>query len=423
MTRWQRAATRPRNVLIAVAIVALAGVASMVRARGGSLPNVPMAEVIAGEFVDTLEIRGDIRPLKSLVLTSPLQSGELQIVTLAKNGTMVQPGDVLVQFDGSTLQRTVQEKQSELKQAEAEIEQAQAQARLISEQNETALMRARYDVERAKLDVQKGDMVSRIEQEQAALALADAEQRLREVEARIASDKTAAESDVKARQRKREKAIFDLERAQAGLDNLQVKAPAAGMINILPNFRSGGMFGGQQEFRAGDRAWPGAAILELPDLSSIHLEARLDEGDRGRLEVGQEATVRIEAVPGKDFRARIDKISLLARVDHSSGWPPPRNFDLGLVLLDTDERIRPGMTAVARIATDRVPDVVLVPAEAIFQRDGAPIVYRLDGTEFEERRVEVSRRGREQAIIASGVVPGDRVATRRPAPDQIRSGR
>jgi HlyD family secretion protein len=109
-------------------------------------------------------------------------------------------------------------------------------------------------------------------------------------------------------------------------------------------------------------------------------------------------------------------------VDHSSGWPPPRNFDLGLVLLDTDERIRPGMTAVARIATDRVPDVILVPAEAIFQRDGASIVYRLDGTEFEERRVEVSRRGREQAIIASGCARGSRGDPQaRAGPDQERT--
>jgi HlyD family secretion protein len=423
MTRWQSAALRPRNLLIAVAILALAGIASMVRARGGSLPDVPMAEVVTGEFVDTLEIRGEIRPVKSVVLTSPLQSGELQILTLAKNGTMVRRGDVLVQFDGSTLQRTIQEKQSELRQADAEIEQASAQARLVAEQNETALMRAQYDIERAKLDVQKGDIVSRIEQEQARLSLADAEQRLREVEAKIVSDRTSAQADVLARQRKREKALFDLERAQTGLANLQVTAPASGMINILPNFRTGGMFGGEQEFRAGDRAWPGAAILELPDLSSIHLEARLDEGDRGRLEIGQEATIRIEAVPGRDFRARIEKISLLARVDHSAGWPPPRNFDLGLVLLDTDDRIRPGMTAVARIATDRVPGVLLVPAEAVFQRDGASIVYRLAGTEFEEQRVEVTRRGREQAIIASGVSPGERVATRRPSPDLIRGPR
>ena len=85
--------------------------------------------------------------------------------------------------------------------------------------------------------------------------------------------------------------------------------------------------------------------------------------------------MRIEAIPGREFKARINHISVLARVDFSSGWPPTRNFDLGLVLLDVDPKIRPGMTAVARIATDRVPDVLLVPAEAIFQQDGHPIVY------------------------------------------------
>ena len=74
----------------------------------------------------------------------------------------------------------------------------------------------------------------------------------------------------------------------------------------------------------------------------------------------------------------------------------------------------------ARIATDRVPDVVLVPAEAIFQQDGAPSVYRLEGSEFVHTRVEVKRRGREQAIISSGVEPGDHIATRRPAPAMIR---
>ena len=154
------------------------------------------------------------------------------------------------------------------------------------------------------------------------------------------------------------------------------------MVNLLPNFRSGGMFGGQQDFQQGDRAWPGAAIMELPDLSSVHLEARLDETDRGRLQPQQDATVRIEALPGKDFKAKLDSISVLARVDFSSGWPPSKNFDLNLVFLDADARMRPGMTAVARIATERVPDVVLVPVESIFQRDGAPVVYTLSGSTF-----------------------------------------
>lgn len=410
----------PRTLIAAAVVGAIAVTGFMVNAGGGALPDLLTAEVTAGEFVDTLEIRGEIRPLKSIVLASPLQSGDLQIVKLAKNGQMVNAGEVVVQFDGSTLQRTIQEKQSELKQADAEIEQAGAQGRMAAEQNATALMKAQYDIDRARLDVGKGDIVSRIENEQAKLVLADAEQKLLEIQEKIKSDKTGAEADVFAKQRKREKALYDLQRAQQGLLRLQVKAPADGMVNILPNYRSGGPFGGEQEFREGDRAWPGASILEMPDLSSIHLEARLEEADRGRLEAGQEASIRIEAVPGREFKARIDRISLLARTDFSSGWPPSRNFDLGLVLLEIDPRIRPGMTAVARISIDRVPGVTLVPAEAIFQRDGAPVVYRLSGSEFIEQVVEVPRRGREQAIVAKGVAAGDRVALRRPSADLIR---
>ena len=63
------------------------------------------------------------------------------------------------------------------------------------------------------------------------------------------------------------------------------------------------------------------------------------------------------------------------------------------------------MTAVARIATERVPDVVLVPSESIFQRDGAPIVYKLDGSLFVETPIEICRRGKEQAIVTRASRP------------------
>jgi RND family efflux transporter MFP subunit len=420
VARVRRAVSWPRGIVV-VGAIATVGVGVFVTAGGGAPPDVPTAEVTRGEFVNALEIRGEIRPLKSIVLTSPLNAGELQIVKLARNGAVVQAGEVVVQFDGSTLQRTVAEKQSELKQAEAEIEQVLGQRALVEEQSETALMRAQYDVERAKLDVRQGDLISRIALEQAKLVLADAEQKLREMEEKIRSDKAATEADLFARRRRRDKVLADLERAKVGLANLEMRAPTAGTVNLLTNYRSSSSpFGGEVEFRQGDRAWPGAAILQLPDLSSVHLEARVDESDRGQLRAGQEAIVRIEAVPGREFKARIERISLLAKPDFTAGWPPPKNFDLGLVLLEVDPKIRPGMTAVARIATDRVPDVTLVPADAIFQRDGAPVVYRLNGSAFDERRVEIARRDKEQAIVSAGVAAGDRVATKRPPAEFVR---
>jgi RND family efflux transporter MFP subunit len=411
---------RPRNAAATIVSAVVLGAAGFAAVGRGSVPDLPTADVMRGDFVDTLEIRGEIRPVRSVVLASPMQAGELQIIKLAKSGTMVKPGDVVVQFDGTTLRRTIEEKQSELRQADAEIEQQRAQARITEEQNATAVMKAQYDLQRAKLDVQKGDTIPRIQLEQAKLAVLDAEQRQKELAAKITADEAAAEANVAARRRKREKAIADLERAQRGLQNLELKAPAAGMVNVLPNPRSGGMFGGEQEFREGDRAWAGASVVELPDLSAVHLEARLDESDRGRLTPGQEATVRIEAVPGKEFKAKIDGISLLARVDFSSGWPPPKNFDLRLAILDMDPRIRPGMTAVARIATERIPGQVLVPTEAVFQKDGSPVVYELAGSTFVERKVQISRRGREQAAVTSGIEAGAKIATRRPTPEMIR---
>jgi HlyD family secretion protein len=408
--------------LLGIAGVAIGIVAGgfVMASRAAVAPDVPMTDVTKGDFVDYVQLRGDIRPAKSIIMSAPTQAGDLQILKLAKNGSAVKSGDVLVEFDATTLKQRMQEKQSELKQSDAEISQVQAQQKITQEQDQTAVMKARYDVERAKLDLGKRDLVSKLEYEQAKLALADAEQKLLESEEKAKSNKTAADADIVAKHRKRDKARFDLERAQSGLDALLIKAPTSGVVNILPNYRTGGMFGGEVEFREGDRAWPGANIVELPDLSSIHLEARLDESDRGRLKVGQSATVKIEAVPGKDFAATVDLISVLAKVDFSSGWPPVRNFDLGLVLKDPDPRIRPGMTATARIATDRVPGQLLAPSEAVYQHDGRPVVYRLHGSMFDETRIDVARRGREQVAISGGVEAGDKLATRRPEPDQIR---
>ena len=81
--------TRPRNALAALAVIVLVAAGAFAAARRGSTPDLPTARVTRGEFVDTLEIRGEIKPLKSVVLSSPMQSGELQILKLAKSGTMV----------------------------------------------------------------------------------------------------------------------------------------------------------------------------------------------------------------------------------------------------------------------------------------------------------------------------------------------
>ena len=386
-------------------------------------PDVPMVDVAASEFVDVVELRGEVRPIASRVLTAPTLAGDLQIIKLAKANTAVKAGDVLVEFDPTTLQRTRQERLSELRQADAEIDQARADAHIVEEQNRTALTKARFDVERAALDVIEGDLVARLDYERAKLALDDAKQRLKETEAKNRAAEASNAANLAAKQRRRQKVQAELERAEHGLAGLQLRAPSDGVVSLLLNYRTGGVMSGGQEFREGDRAWSGAGIVELPDLASVRIAARLEETDRGRVAKGQSATVRVDAVPDREYRAKVADISLLARADFSSGWPPPRDFDVDLEVEDADARLKPGMTAAIRVAVDRLPNALVIPAGAVSLIDGRPTVYRLRGSRFEPVVISLARRGREQVAVASGIEAGDRLAAGKPPAGAIEDGR
>jgi len=215
----------------------------------------------------------------------------------------------------------------------------------------------------------------------------------------------------------------DLARAEQGLAGLQLRAPSDGVVSLLLNYRTSGVMSGGQEFREGDRAWSGASIVELPDLASVRIAARLEETDRGRVAKGQSASVRVDAVPDREYRATVADISLLARADFSSGWPPPRDFDVDLEVEDADARLKPGMTAAIRVAVDRLANALVIPAGAVSLVDGRPTVYRLRGSRFEPVVISLARRGREQVAVASGIEAGDRLAAAKPPAATIEDGR
>jgi HlyD family secretion protein len=201
--------------------------------------------------------------------------------------------------------------------------------------------------------------------------------------------------------------------AERQIESLTLRSPSDGMVTALPNFRAT-MFGGNPpDFKEGDRAWPGAAVAEIPDLSEIRFEARIDESDRGKLKPAQMAMIRVDAVPEKEFSAKIRDISTLAKLDFS-GWPPTKNFSIDIGIESTDSRVRPGMSANSRIEVNRVPDSILVPVESVFKKMGRQVVYVLKGKSFEERVVTIGRRNSTQAQVLAGLQPGEKVATKDP---------
>jgi multidrug efflux pump subunit AcrA (membrane-fusion protein) len=400
-------------ILAVVLVVALSvgAVAALRRDTGSS--SLPTAIVTKTTFIDFLQLRGEIRPVRSIVLTAPSTGADLQIVELATNGSKVAAGDVIVTFDPTNQQRTLETKQSELKQAETEIARTEAEERRRVAAAQSELEEAKKALARARLELQGNELRARLEAEKYTIAVSDAEEHVRELEKKIEGERIAARADVAIARQKRDKAQYDVRDTERILGSLQIKAPNDGLVSLLPNFRAGGPGRAAPEFRRGDRAWFGAQIAELPDLSQVQMTARVDEADRGRVQPGSTVRVRVDAVPDKDLTGSLKDISVVAKPDFTT-WPPVRNFDMVISLSDSDPRLRSGMSASARVELDRLPDVLVVPTGGVFQKGAATVVYIVKGGEIESRAVNVLRRGRDHVAIASGVGEGDRIALKEP---------
>src|SRR5262249_4725686 len=258
---------RATAAIVVVVILAVGSVAAIARYRrgapGGSLPTATVARTA---FIDYLQLRGEIRPAHSTLLTAPMSGGgDLQIIQLAKNGATVNAGDVVVQFDTTTQQRTLEQKQSELKQAESEIDKALAEQRRRDQAARTALEQAQSAVARARLDLEGADLRPRVEAEHFKLKASDAGHTVRELEQKLSAERASAAADVASARQKRDKALFDVRETERLIAGMTIRAPAGGPISILPNRRAAASVFAQSapEFRAGDRAFFGAQIAEL----------------------------------------------------------------------------------------------------------------------------------------------------------------
>lgn len=399
-----------KPAIIAVVLLLGCGALLGVGHYGRHSPAIATFEVKRGEFIDSTQFRGEVKALKSITISAPAEAGDLQILKIASDGAQVKQGETVVEFDKTKTQQDLAQYRSSLRYTQADIEQARAQGRLTEEQDVTAVMKARFDVEAAKLDASKEEIVSKIEGAEAKMKVADAEQKLREAEQKLRSDRAASQATINDKIESSKKAAFDVQRAERALSKMTLQAPSAGMTSLVPVWHPEG----ESPFKPGDRAWPGAPLVELPDTSSLRISARVDETERGRLALKQLVTVQLDAIPDRQFTGAIEQISTIATEDFSAGWPIPRNFDLRIALDQADGRLKPGMTAQVTVVVDRVADALVIPVQASFQREGETIAYVLDGSAFHERVIEVSRRSGDRILVAKGLQPGDQVALKDP---------
>jgi RND family efflux transporter MFP subunit len=166
----------------------------------------------------------------------------------------------------------------------------------------------------------------------------------------------------------------------------------------------------------------GKPLLTVADLSTLLVKVNLNQIDVAKVSVGREATLTLDALPGKTYHAVVTKVA-------PASVKPQKDKDLEVFPIEaeiraTDGLIKPGMTADVRVHLDAKDNVLFVPVEAVIKEGGKNLVVKVldDGSEkgkpprTERVEVETGVRNDREVELVTGIGEGDRVLIHPPPP-------
>ena len=378
-------------------------------ARTSPPSGVATIEVERGPFVREVSATGTFRAVRATPIVAPPESGRQQkIALLARDGTVLRKGDLVVAFDPYDAQREAADGQADLAAAAAKLRKAQAEAArsartLTLDRDVAADARDRAE----KFQLTDAELFSRNEIIESRL-----DKELFTRKADVAGRKLRTSDRVSAAERQlgdieAGKARFKVANAEKSLRSLRILAPHDGLLVLEKNWR------GETAF-VGDSVWPGQKLAEIPDLSEVEARVFVLETDAAGLRQGLAAQLAIEGRPGTELAATVSRVDALAKPRDQMS--PVKYFETTLALEKTDGAfMKPGQRVRAVIRLEEAADLIAVPRGALFEKDGKRVVYRWDGDAFVPVEVVVSRNSVSRVVVDQGLRPGDRIALRDPS--------
>jgi HlyD family secretion protein len=150
----------------------------------------------------------------------------------------------------------------------------------------------------------------------------------------------------------------------------------------------------------------GVGLVDIADVTKMRIQVDVDETDIGKIRIGQNVDITVDAYPDELFSGLVTKVAPQATTTQSVTTIPVT------VQLDwVDKRLKTGMNATCDFITERKKDVLLVPSEAVKETDDGATVTVLQGEEQVTRKVQIGIAGTDNTEIIEGVREGEQVVT------------
>ena len=339
-----------------------------------------------------------------------------------EKGDTVQEGQVLVRLENSEFRAQVNQARANLAAAQARLDELRSGSRPQEKlRDKAAVMQAEANLKKAEADYQRTEklyragVASRAELD-SALAARDTSAALLEA-ARQASTMTdigPRREEIRAAEAQVQQMKAALDYAHTQLAATEIRAPVSGTV-LERIVERGEMvtpsaFGG-----SGART----SVVDLADLTDLQIELDISQTDFARLKMDQRAEIIPEAFPNLRYTGFIAEIAPEANRAKST-------VQVKVKVENPDQQLRPEMNARVNFLTEKTdgnenrPGRILVPKQAVLNKDGGSFVFVTKGNKVEQRAVRLGEQTADHYYVLDGLSGNESVAIA--GADQLRDG-
>jgi HlyD family secretion protein len=329
--------------MIMVAAAAVLVAILFVATRSKTPSTATSKQSAAASSTQILRLKGTTEAVQARAILAPELAGQsvptLTVIHLTPSGTRVKKGDPLVEFDRQAQMRDFVDKQADYQKLVDQVAEEQAKENAARAKDETELKTAEDALSKAQLEIQKQEIVSRIDAEKNQENLDEAKATYDQLRETFDLKRKAALAAIRILEIQRDRTQQTMTHAQANADLMQIHSPLDGVVVLNTIWKQGTM----GEVQEGDQLRPGEPFMQVVDPSSMQVRVMANQQDFPSLQVGQTAKVRLDAYPDLVFPAKLDQLAPVGEGGDFSN--KLRAFVVIVAIEGNDPKLMPDLSA------------------------------------------------------------------------------
>ncbi len=358
-----------------------------------------------GAFTEELSEEGMVRAVNSTSITAPNISyryGGLKITSMVRDGKEVSKGDTVITFDPSELKKAIITAQQQIEIANAEFEKLKATQQSEIEDLESDLEITRISQKISKINFEQAGYESEVTRKEINLKLETANIALARAQEQIENKKKIQKEDVLQKALSIRQLTTTLNEANSYLNNLFVISPGPGIAILKENWMS------NQKWQPGDQPWSGTTLIELPDMTKMMAEVKINEVDIAKISPGLKVEIKPDAYSDTTFTGKVIMIANLAQNKDSK--TKIKIFPVEILIDTKSSSLLPGLTVSCKIKINERAGVLYVPVEAIFKDQGNEFVYAKTSSGFKRKDIKVGPVNTDFVVVNEGLTENEELA-------------